>query len=130
MNRLIVLSISLLRFQEPLDFFAVRHGVLRATLGDDQRAGGRCEPERIFKRLSLCKSHGERACEPVPRSHGIDRVYLKGGYVANILIGRVNDALLPQLDESDTDASLPEYTRRLISGPDVINSHPGQYLGF
>ena len=79
------LNVVLLRVQEPLNLSTPRHGVLRATLRDDQRSGGGCKTERTFKRLSLCKRDGERPREPVSRRHGIDRVYLKGGHMASTL---------------------------------------------
>ena len=78
---------ELLGVQEPLYLDAVRHGVPRSALGDDERAGGGCEAKGALEWLSLGEGNGEGAGEAVSGGHGIQRFDLKGGKVSGALFG-------------------------------------------
>ena len=95
---LIAIWVCLLCVHEPLDLRTVRHGVLRSPLGDDERPGGRCEPNSTLNGLSLCKSYCKRTCESVSCRYGIDRIDLNSRYVSYAIIVRVDDTLFAQFD--------------------------------
>ena len=70
------------RIEEPLDFGAVGHGVLRAAPRDGERAGRGGEADGALERPALGEGDRERAGEPVARGDGVDRLDREGGDVA------------------------------------------------